>query len=150
MEINILEVLDTIVKEITKKIGKIEIYNIDLISLNENNSNSVIITTVGDYNLTIVLYAEITFMQAITENMKRGKILDIAEIDLYIKEYFNILCGRVITTMNNTIKKSAKFTVPNVVKGIYLMDVTQENLDIEELYYKSNYGFAKVQTIYEN
>lgn len=150
MELNELEILDTAFKEVTKKVAKIEMYNIDLAIFDNKNSNSIIITTNGEHKITIVFYASINVMQAITENMKRGKISDISEIDIYVKEYFNIFCGRVITIMNNITKKSVRFSVPNFINGIYLDNVAQEGLDIKELYYKSDYGPAKVQTIYQS
>lgn len=124
--------------------------NVDLATFDDKNSNSIVITTSGEHKITIVFYAGIDVMKAITENMKRGKVSDISEIDIYTKEYFNIFCGRAITIINNITKKSVRFSVPNFITGVYLDNVAQEGLNIKELYYKSDYGPAKVQTIYQS
>lgn len=142
-----LETLDTAFKEITKKIGKIEIYSTDTARFNEEDSKSLIINTIGVYKFTLVLYSELNVLHTITKNMKRGKPVEPPEIPIYTKEYFNIFCGRAITVINNATKSSLRFSVPNFIDGVYLDDVTHENLDIDELYYKSDYGNMKLQII---
>ncbi len=147
MEINILDILDAVFKDITKKVTKIDMYNVELATLDEK-SNSLIISTFGDYKMTFVFCASTSVVKAITESMKRGKVLDTIEMELYAKEYFNILCGRIVTIINNSTRKSAKFTVPNIIDGIYLHNITPKNLNTKELFYNSNYGVVKMQAIY--
>ncbi len=142
------EIVDNSFKDITKRVAKIEMSNIDYATFDNETSKSLVINTFGDYELTIVFYTGIDVMRAITENMKRGKKAADSEISIYTKEYFNIFCGRVITTVNNITKKSVKFSVPDVIDGLYSDDATQDDFNLNELYYDSEYGPAKIQVIY--
>lgn len=143
-----VEIVDNTFKDITKKVAKIEMSNIDYATFDDETSKSLVINTFGEYKITIVFYTGINVMRAITENMRKGKKAADSEINIYIKEYFNIFCGRVITTMNNITKMSAKFSVPNFIDGIYSDNTTQYDLDLKELYYSSDYGPVKIQVIH--
>lgn len=147
-ELNEVEIVDSTFKDITKKVAKLEMSNIDFATFDNETSKSLVINTFGDYKITIVFYTGVDVMRAITENMKRGKKADDSEINIYTKEYFNIFCGRVITTMNNITKMSVKFSVPNFIDGLYSDDAAQNDLNLKELYYSSDYGPVKIQVIH--
>lgn len=146
IEFNILEILDTVFKEITKKVTKIDMYNTNITNFNKN-TKSLIINTSGNYKFTLILCSEIDVLKAIAESMKREKVKDVDELAIYVKEYFNIFCGRAITNINNITKKPMRFSVPNFVDGLYLDNISQEGLNVKELYYKSDYGVAKIQIV---
>lgn len=149
-EFNELEILDNTFKEITKKVAKLEMYNIDFTSLDKSNLKSLMINTLGDRKITLIMYADMNVMRAITESMKRGKKADDSEVVIYTKEYFNIFCGRATTTMNNITKKSVRFSVPTFVDNPNLDNVVQECLDIKSLYYRCDYGPVKLEVIHQN
>lgn len=147
---NILEILDTAMKNISKRVAKLDMFNSATVEIDKDKSCSFVITTKGDYCLTIVLYAGNDVLRAITENMKRGETADESDIAVYTTEYFNILCGHVISAMNNSIHASARFGVPQMVKGRYMEDDSPNSMENkQELFYKCAYGPLKVETLYK-
>lgn len=146
-KIDILEILDTAVKDISKRVAKLDMLNTDSAEINIEGASSLVSTTKGDYCLTIIFYTEDRVLRAITENMKHGATTNDADIPIYTTEYFNILCGHVISTMNNKAHTAARFTIPRIVKG------QCENIDTQslrqELFYNCSYGSVKVETFYK-
>lgn len=147
-KIDILEILDTAVKDISKRVAKLDMLNADSAEINTEGSSSLVSTTKGDYCLTIILYTEDRVLRAITENMKRGVAADDADIPIYTTEYFNILCGHVVSTMNNRAHTAARFTIPRIVKG-RCEDIEPESELKQELFYNCSYGPVKVETFYK-
>lgn len=148
---NIMEVLDTAVKDITKRVAKFDMVPAECAVPDAGDSNSLVTTANGDYQLTIVFYAPNRVLQAITENMKRGKISDAQDIEIYTVEFFNILCGHVVTAMNNSIHASARFGIPRLVKGPYGPDgADPPGARREDLFYQSSFGPVQVSTIFQN
>lgn len=148
-QLDILEILDTAVKDISKKVAKLDMLNTDSAEINTEGSSSLVTTTNGDYALTIIFYTEEPVLRAITENMKRGQAANAEDIPIYTTEYFNILCGHIITNMNKKSHTSARFGVPRMVKGQCNEETQSELHDKQELFYNCSYGPIKVKTLYK-
>lgn len=57
----------------------------------------------------------------IAEKMKGQPIVDTQDMEMYLKEYFNILCGQIISRINRETKSSMRFGIPTYhEKGIDL------------------------------
>lgn len=50
--------------------------------------------------------------RAIAEFMKRRPLESDEDMEVYIKEYFNILCGRIVSRLNRETKSSMRFGLP--------------------------------------
>lgn len=122
---------------------------IDMADVDSENVNTLIVTTKGDYCLTIAFYADIQVLRGITENMKRGAKASDTDIEIYTTEYFNILCGHVITNFNRESHTSARFSIPKMVKGCYMESVPFEAQKRQELFYNCTYGPIKLETLYQ-
>lgn len=147
---NIMQVLDTQLKNISKTVAKVEICNVDNAILEEENSSSFIANISGDYILTIIFQAGSLFMRTITENMKHKSSIDDTDIKEYSGEYFNIFCGHVVSNLNNANNAKARFGIPILVSGSYMTDQTKPLSQVWKQCYQSNYGQVIIQTIYQS
>lgn len=149
-ESNLSEITDRAVKDISKKVARVEMHNADSAVIDDENSSSLVTTAKGDYELTIVFYTSICVMRAITENMKRGESADEEDIAVYTKEFFNILCGHVISMLNRSIHASARFGIPQFLKGPYREDEHSMPQALNEMCYQCSYGPVKIRTIFQS
>lgn len=143
-ERNLLEITDHVVKDISRRVAHLEIQNVDVVSIDTADSSSLIINTDGNYPLTMVLHAGSRVLRGITQHMKHGEAFDDDEVCVYTTEFFNILCGHVITEVNNRSHTVTRFGIPKVVKGAYSLLPPARKMG--SLFYTSNYGPVIVQT----
>lgn len=105
------EIADEIIRGITKQIAKIELYHSEE-ELADKGKYGFLTTKVnGAYELMIMLQAEWSLLSAIANQMHREPVVE-EEVGEYITEYFNILCGRIISVFNQRMKLSSRFKVP--------------------------------------
>ena len=69
------------------------------------------VSTTGDYEIALVYCAPEEILFEIVKNMKRGPF-ESDEMEIYLREYFNVLCGRIISQINRQAKVSARFGLP--------------------------------------
>lgn len=139
------EITDRAVKDISKKVARMDMLNADAVPVEEDGADScsLVTTAKGDYELTIVFCAGFRVMRAIAENMKRGESANEEDIAIYTKEFFNILCGHVVSALNRAIHASARFGIPQFLIGPFRND--QYNMQAASaLYYQSCYGPVKI------
>lgn len=108
---------------------------------------SLIISTQGDYCLTIVLSAEKDILRSIASNMKHGADADDSDIAIYTAEFFNILCGQIVSAINIKNHLKARFSIPQCIKGAYLIGITEEGFYRREYFYRSDYGTVKLEIL---
>ena len=73
---------------------------------------SIAITGMEDGPFTLYYRAEPHVFRAIAEKMKRRPVDDEQDMAVYLKEYFNILCGHIISRINRETKSSMRFGIP--------------------------------------
>lgn len=143
-ERNLLEITDHVVKDISRRVAHLEIQSVAAASIDIADSSSLVMNTDGNYPLTMVLYADSRVLRGITLHMKHGETFDDDEVLVYTTEFFNILCGHVITEVNNRSHTVTRFGIPQIVKGVY--NLLPPARKMESLFYNSNYGPVIVQT----
>lgn len=141
--------MDAAVKDVSRRVAKLEMVNTDSAEIDMLDAISLVITTKGDYCLTIVFYAGSAVLRAITENMKREATTSNDEIVIYITEYFNILCGHIVTAMNRMASTSARFGIPEIVKGSYFSKEDSKKEECQEFFYHCPYGTVSLGTMYK-
>lgn len=146
--VDLYEILDSAVKDITKRVAKMELTNVGTSDIDQEKARSLVTTTHGDYVLTIIFHTSDVVLKGITRNMKRGGDVEESDIAIYAAEYFNILCGHVISAMNRKAHTAARFGIPKVIKGGYQEDVA-EGKQGRALYYASPLGTVKVETYFQ-
>lgn len=140
-------ILDTVMKDISARVAGLTVQNVSEKEIGTKISSepySLIIDTRGDYDMRIILSADAHVMQTITKNMKRGREVAEEDIPIYSGEFFNILCGHIVSTVNTQNKKKASFGIPKFIKGSY------PETDIgnsQHYFYKCQEGAMELETI---
>lgn len=143
----IQSIVDSVIKDITKRVASVELHETEYDLDQSGEHCSLCVTVQGEYKITIIYNAEQRLLRTIAEHMKRGPISDSEEIALYTKEYFNILCGHVVSLINHITHSSARFGIPQYAKGAYALgDGTQPFFKIA---YQSEEGEACIKGVIE-
>lgn len=147
-EQNLLELTDVTIKRISQTVALLDIRSVETHPFELQNFDSLVVTTSSDYFLTIVFRADNCVLRAITRHMKRG-IPDVAEdeIVIYTSEFFNILCGNIVTVINNSLHTSARFGIPKRIRGLYVDGFVPPRVT-KRLSYESGYGQVEIQLFY--
>lgn len=147
--VDLYDILDSAVKDITKRVAKMELINVGTSEIDADKASSLVTTTHGDYVLTIIFHTSDDVLKGITQNMKRGADVAESDIAIYAAEYFNILCGHIISAMNRRAHTAARFGIPKVIKGGYENSQAQGNQG-QALYYRCPLGTVKVETYFQS
>ena len=117
-EINVEEILDSSVRDISRRVGKLEVIDSQKGSVRDLESpyTDCVVTT-GEMQEVLSFCADGQVMEAMARNMMHGAEVDEKDIEYCAMEFFNILCGRMISTINRTYNTRVKFSVPSIRKG---------------------------------
>ena len=145
----IFPIIDSAMKDISNRVAKVQVTSLTGdVSLSADDPFTIFSTTKGDYTLTVVFCTDYCVLQELTHNMKRnGEEVSEEEISIYMKEFFNILCGHIISAVNRTEHLCADFGVPNFVKGCYKEKLSASIHFHGQYYYDSPYGRLKLETL---
>lgn len=141
----LLEITDHAIKTVSFKVARLEMKKSSCDKQkNWNDTDFLMTATSGDYELFILLFAECSVIHAITQNMKHGVPPREEDIPLYFKEYFNILCGHVVSCYNNANHASARFGVSQFFTRHAKDRPYPKNTPLHELCYQCSDGQIKV------
>ncbi len=145
---SIQELMDEVVKEMTKKMAGIDLERTSTDVLPRDGKVSALIAEVsGTDGFTLVYNAEDALLWEIAQNMKHRPVADMDEVGEYTREYFNVICGHVISRLNLKTKSSLRFAMPQYLPFPF---VGKDKEDALVLYYQSGKGSARVQGVYAN
>lgn len=105
-------IIDEAVINITKRVANITLKRSDGLRPGSSGHSTLRITTTGAYRMTFVYRAPPRVFQIIADTMKRRSCTDEADMAEYVKEYFNILCGRIVSGINRETGASVRFGLP--------------------------------------
>lgn len=145
--IEVFEILNQSAVDLSKRVAQLDIELTEPFHLVPETSCSFITNTKGDYSLTIILYAENCVFESITKNMKHSDAITDGDILIYAGEFFNILCGHIITAVNNKIHAACKFSVPHLIEGPIPSDLALVEGHRQSLYYRSPCGLLKLEIL---
>ncbi|MBR5509589.1 MAG: chemotaxis protein CheX [Lachnospiraceae bacterium] len=117
-EINVEEILDSSVRDISRRVGKLEVIDSQKGSVGELESPlTVCVETTGERQEVLSFCVDGQVMETMARNMMHGAEVNEKDIEYCAMEFFNILCGRVISTINRTYNTRMRFSVPSIRKG---------------------------------
>lgn len=148
-EQEVFEIADTAFKRVAKLVAKLSIEETGKISF-DSETSSLVATTVMDGDLiTMVLCASNRVLRAITSSMKHHLPLVSGDMEAYTAEFFNMICGNIITIVNDTFNISVGLAIPSFQKGEY-SDITIPERTKKELLYESGNGPISLQFFYKS
>lgn len=143
------ELLDDVIVSMTKRMAGIDMERTSSGCLPDESAASALITEIiGTDDFTLVYHADNALLLEIAQKMKRRPVEDMDEVGEYTREYFNIICGHMISQLNRREKTSLRFSMPRYLPAPF--DKTEEDQNAFVLHYQSPKGSAKVQGIYTN
>ncbi len=114
------QIIDSAVKDISKRVAKTEVIRIPYIgNLPIQEPWTFFSKTEGDYDLTVAFCTDRQVVNAMVRNMKRGSEATEEEVSAYMQEFFNILCGHIISAVNQSGCLKAYFSIPTLIQGGY-------------------------------
>lgn len=143
-EADVLEKLSPFILDIFKRLADI--------SLDERQdapfpclaARTFMIQTYGDLDMFITMRADKAVYASITEHMARKIEVDEEDIKDYVGEFFNILCGRMISAVNREHKTSIRFGLPKMDKQKEFTGHTDDNR-IFAFNYECSHGTVIIQ-----
>lgn len=105
--------MDEVVKDITKRMAGIDLERASTDALPSDGKVSALIAEVsGTDGFTLVYNAEDALLREIAQKMKRKPVEDMDEVGEYTREYFNVICGHVISQLNRKTQSTLRFALP--------------------------------------
>lgn len=141
------ELVDKSVKCMTKRVTGLEMQRLKIPVKLKQETSSLRICTTGDYRAEIILNAEDSLLLEITRNMKHAENTSAEEVPLYTTEYFNILCGYIISHLNNRLHIKSRFGIPQFTSGFYEQCPFPEKSMEMELFFRCPYGAMRLKSI---
>lgn len=142
--VDIEKILDDTVRDITKRLADIELKKADWAQAGTDDVASLYTVTTGSYKITVITYAETRLLRYIAEKMARRTVDEPEDVEMYSKEYFNILCGHIISKINRQTNSSARFGIPQFRRGFYVVEDCPGI--VLEVSYQSDAGSIQVQS----
>ncbi|MCQ4726098.1 chemotaxis protein CheX [Anaerotignum faecicola] len=144
---DISEIIDKSVKDISKRVAKIDVSKEKINLLGKLEAPYTIFSAInGDYQIILSFCTDRAVLKAIAENMMHGKELNEDEVLIYTSEYFNILCGHVVSSINREFYLKSSFSVPKIVEGV---DIPISHSHVRhQMFYDYSYGTAKIEALH--
>lgn len=127
-EQNMQAVLDEIIRDVTEKVAGIRLYQGDS-SLNDNLCTVHTAFNKG-FQFSLSLCADLTMFMRLAKNMLQTDEVMPQDVEDFAKEYFNVLCGYIASSLFQATKVATRFTVPVFYSGRYLPDDLREQFVI--------------------
>lgn len=150
-EAKLFPILDSAMKDISRRVAKIEVENKPRASkLIASRPCSIYTRTRGDYEMTFVISADRQVLKELVIAMRHGKETSEEEVPVYMKEFLNILFGHIVSKMNQSERVQAHFDVPSFVDGPYKKTGSEQLKFHGKYFYDSPYGSLELETLYNN
>lgn len=114
------EIFDQVIREITQQEAGIILQSSDL----ELNGELCTVYTAFErgYHTSLSLCAEMSMFVRLTKGMLQEEKVTLQEVELFTKEYFNVLCGHIVSQLYQITKVPARFRIPAFYQGRYVPD----------------------------
>lgn len=124
---NIQQILDASVRDISKRVGKLDVIDACESAVPKLESPyTIYVTTSGDYQEVFSFSAEGKVLETIARNMMRGADINDESIRICAMEFFNILCGHTISSINKKYNTKTRFSIPQMEQGILSRQTGQD------------------------
>ncbi len=117
-EAEVEKILDSSVKDISRRVGKLEVIDSQKGSVGKLESPyHVFVVTTGEIQGVFSLCVDGKVMETMARNMMHGADVGEKDIEYCAMEFVNILCGQMISRINRTYNTRVRFSVPNIKRG---------------------------------
>lgn len=114
---NLEEILDQIIREITKQTAGMELHRSE--NALDGELFTVYVAFKKGFHTSLSLCAERSVFVQIARYMLQQEDIGPQDMEIVAKEYFNVLCGHIAARMFQKVKIPARFSVPAFYTGRY-------------------------------
>lgn len=112
------EIFDEIIRDITQREAGICLHA--QASPPEGELCTVFATFEHGYHTSLSLCAEMSIFRRLTQHMMEMEEVSPQDVEDFAKEYFNVLCGHIVSRLFQLTKVPARFGVPSFYHGRYV------------------------------
>lgn len=131
--VQLRELICDMTQRITQNVAHIDLSLCDIEPDPQRDLCSVYTTLSGGYSSCLVLCAERSFFHRLTENILGHPTDDPEDLEEYAKEYFNVLCGRLVGEIYQVTRQGAKFHPPCFQEGHYSLIPSAPDVHLEAI-----------------
>ncbi|MEG2441256.1 MAG: chemotaxis protein CheX [Acetivibrio sp.] len=145
-DIDIEKIFRQIFVELTKKMISIEMIPLPWIEETSKQEYCFLICTEGAFTSSIQFQIETGLYEKIAKTIYKKRQMTEEEKKLYVTEYLNIICGRILSEINNTMKKRSKLSVPMRIKEKNESEECEQRI---QLSYHCSYGKIDISVYFD-
>jgi len=120
------EVLDTATQEVTEQVAGIKLYQ----SPTAPSAETCTVHTDfnGGFQFGLSMCADVTLFARLTQYMMQQDKIEQQDIEDFVKEFFNVLCGHIAAGLFKNTKIASRFGVPSFHSGYYQPDGMEKQI----------------------
>lgn len=120
------EVFDKATQEVTEQVAGIRLHQAPAAPSEEictvhTNFN-------GGFHFGLSMCADVKLFTRLTQYMMQQETIERQDMEDFVKEYFNVLCGHIAAGLFQTTKVASRFSIPSFHNGRYRPDGMQEEI----------------------
>lgn len=119
-EDDLQELIDETIQKSVWETARIHLRHCESNNVSKKDLCTVYTTFDGGYKVRFVFCAERAFMKRIAGNMLGEPVTDAGDIEEYMKEFVNVICGHVVAAVFKRTKTAARFHCPDFAEGCYV------------------------------
>ena len=116
----ILDILDRAMQDITNRMARI--YPCKQNVAPSGDVCTVCTTFEGGYNADLILYMDPALLTKLTQTTMQEETVSLQDIEDFMKEYFNVICGHIVARLFQAAHISSRFCIPRFYSGLHLPD----------------------------
>ena len=117
---DILDILDCVMQDITNRMARI--YPCKQNGAPSGDVCTVCTTFEGGYNANLILYMDTALLTKLTQTTMQEETVSLQDIEDFMKEYFNVICGHIVARLFQAAHISSRFRIPRFYSGLHLPD----------------------------
>lgn len=111
----ILDIVDTAMRDITNRMDRI--YPCQQGIHLSNDTCTVCTTFEGGYHADLILYMDTALLSRLTKHALQEESVSQQDIEEFSKEYFNVICGHIVSRIFRAANIASRFSIPRFYPG---------------------------------
>lgn len=131
--------IDEVIQELFWQVAEMRLQQCDCSNIGAEDLCTVYTTFNGGYKARFSFCAERSMMKRIAGNMAQEPVTDPEDIEEYMKEFVNVICGHIVGFVFRKTKTAARFHCPQFAEGYYIPPDDNDDT-IVRTYYINEYS----------
>lgn len=111
------QVFDQVTREVTKNMAGIHLYKGEVPQ--GEDLCTVYAEFKGGFRSSLSMCVDTAMCTRLTQNFMRRKEVTLRDVEDFTKEYFNVICGKIVSKMFQVTRVASRFSIPVFFYGRY-------------------------------